>query len=287
MTCGRLVSQWEKWRAGFTLVEMLVSVTLTVLIVTFLVQYFDSIARIWHRSDQQTDAFREARAALRFMSRDLSKALAIPTPSPSASSGSNAIPGFTIISGTSITSGTYSGDEATALIPLSNPEGKSDVCQVSYYCQWDASVNAFALMRNYSNSNVTYSTLLSDAGLPAPSASPSPTAAPAEVLASYVWAIHFKPFDNTGNYINGTNGYPKAPYTSVQSFTSPLPAGIEISFATVSANATQRLKAQNISQLQWIDPWGTTGMSSMYKMQILPVMQVFKTRVYFTNYYSH
>src|SRR5438552_129711 len=56
---------------GFTLVELLIAVAITVLIVVLLGTMFGSLTKTTSRANQRIDAFRDARAALQMMERDL------------------------------------------------------------------------------------------------------------------------------------------------------------------------------------------------------------------------
>ncbi len=60
--------------AAFTLVEILVAVAIVVFLVVVLAQIISSAQAIWKHSEARTDAFRDARAALELMSRDLALA---------------------------------------------------------------------------------------------------------------------------------------------------------------------------------------------------------------------
>src|SRR5438309_11438664 len=57
---------------AFTIVELLIASTITVGIVVLLGTMFGAITRTASRANQRTDAFRDARAALQMMERDLS-----------------------------------------------------------------------------------------------------------------------------------------------------------------------------------------------------------------------
>src|SRR3954467_1870029 len=60
--------------ASFTLVELLVAIAVTVVIVTLLSSVFTAAGKQWQASDQRVDSFRDARAALQVIARDLSRA---------------------------------------------------------------------------------------------------------------------------------------------------------------------------------------------------------------------
>src|SRR3954465_5230320 len=56
---------------AFTIVELLIAATITVLIVVMLGTMFGSLTSTASRANQRTDTFRDARAALQMISRDL------------------------------------------------------------------------------------------------------------------------------------------------------------------------------------------------------------------------
>src|SRR5437660_7087089 len=57
--------------AAFTLVELLIAVAITTLIVVMLGTMFGSLANTSNRANQRIDAFRDARAALQMIERDM------------------------------------------------------------------------------------------------------------------------------------------------------------------------------------------------------------------------
>ncbi|MDX6766235.1 MAG: prepilin-type N-terminal cleavage/methylation domain-containing protein [Candidatus Methylacidiphilales bacterium] len=56
---------------GFSLVEMLVAVTVLSLLMVMLFGFFDQATKAWQNSEKKIDAFREVRAALFFIQRDI------------------------------------------------------------------------------------------------------------------------------------------------------------------------------------------------------------------------
>src|ERR1051325_10514420 len=59
---------------AFTLAELLVAIAVTLLIVLVLFRVFAATAGQWQSSDQRIDTFRDARAVMQLMARDLSRA---------------------------------------------------------------------------------------------------------------------------------------------------------------------------------------------------------------------
>ena len=61
----------RKQTAGFTLAELLVATAISALIVAFLGSMFVSLANTGSKATQRLDVFRDARAALQLIERDL------------------------------------------------------------------------------------------------------------------------------------------------------------------------------------------------------------------------
>lgn len=62
--------------SAFSLIELLVAMAVLSLLVVMMLGLVDSAAKLWRDSENRVDAYREARAALSIMSRDLRNALA-------------------------------------------------------------------------------------------------------------------------------------------------------------------------------------------------------------------
>ncbi len=159
---------------GFTLAEVLIATAITLLVVTLLFGVFSSVVSQWRSSDQRIDAFRDARAALLLITRDLSRAHV---------NGDRQM--ITLVDDT----GTYA-KEAYMVTPIPNA-GKSELCAVGYYCAWDSVAKTFTLKRLFRDSDaavtslqgptVNFTTLYSK------------VAANEENLAACVWDLQFAP----------------------------------------------------------------------------------------------
>jgi type II secretory pathway pseudopilin PulG len=231
-------------RGSFTLVELLVAITITVLIVTLLSTVFTAAGKQWRASDQRIDSFRDARAALQVIARDLGRA------------DTNGDPQMLTLS--DIDSTSNYAKEAFAVTPIPN-DGKSDLCAVGFYCTWDAASKTYTLKRLFRNSNVAVISLAK--------ATPDfPTlftkAAPDEEdLASCAWDLRFAP---------GTTYDPEKPATNP----STKWRWLEVRFKSMSAEAARKLQNMNVTQATWADP-----ADPIYKTAITPHEQQFVTRV--------
>ena len=259
--------------SGFTLVELLVATSVTISIVVLVMQCFFMMESSWRRSEQRTDTFRSARAALDVMGRDL-RAVALPAAPPSQ-------PSAVSLSGTSATSYPvlvldYAddtlpedrfNDQIHALV-FSQNVGRSSLCAVSYHCVWDDTTKTYSLRRFFKNSDSTFAVFKSAglAGLSFPSVGDlyfkRQTAD--DELAACVWNLEFRPSDG------GTvaNAYPQRAYGET------LPAWIEIRFKAAAPSAMKRLSGANGDRTLWEQPD-----SARYKRDVLPHAQQFSLRV--------
>ena len=143
----------RKTCAGFTIVELLVAAAITVLIVVMLGTMFGSLINTTSRSNQRIDAFRDARAALQMMARDLSglvrnqrDATGTPITRPAA-----------YLALDNIYSDPASGNQQIFALIATKNSGPGDVCAVGYYCRWDDQGGYnYSLRRFFRNSTATF-----------------------------------------------------------------------------------------------------------------------------------
>jgi len=113
-------------RHGFSLVELMVAITLLTLLATMLLGIVESATRLWRQSESRVDGFREARAAAHVIRRDLE---GIPPNAPQ-----------TWFQYQAVTNGDARADRlffVTALPQGSQTaEDKSDLCVVGYFLDW-------------------------------------------------------------------------------------------------------------------------------------------------------
>jgi type II secretory pathway pseudopilin PulG len=257
---------------GFTLVEILIATAIVVFMVVMLGQILSSIQGIWRRSESRTDPFRDARAAIDLMSREL--ALALTNDKAPVLALEN------LYSQNNDTEGPKHNQQAYALLPMRNVN-KSDLCAVGFYCTWDSGKFAYVLRRHFFSSDATFSRLR-DADLPgalspigagiiyAPS-SPAKSPALDEDVAAYVWDLKIVPYEYNSGTLAPNTTYP-------MSYHGTLPQFLEISFKAMSPQAANKLTAQRIKAETWFD---TT--TSIYKNQILPQTHQFTARIRLHN----
>jgi type II secretory pathway pseudopilin PulG len=233
-----------KSHEAFTLIELLVAISITIVIVVLLSQVFSAAATQWQTADQRTDAFRDARAALQIIARDLGRANV--TGAPQMLTLSNNDP-----------TGNYA-QEAFAVTPIPNG-GQSDLCAVGYYLVWNDTAKAFTLKRLFKDSDATVANLTG----PTPDFTTlfSKVTANEEDLAGYVWDLQFAP---------GVTADPEKPST----FPSTNWRWLEIRFKAMGPTAARKLPGLGTTAATWSDPT-----SSVYHNAILPYEQQFVTRV--------
>ncbi len=181
---------------AFTLTELLVSMAILSGLILLMFAVVDGTTQTWTKSEQRVDAFREARAALFIISRDLQTMVPAPdigpepyptpptaapgpgpTPTPTPAPTPNGIPDFRYFFVNPDPSGaahiTFSGVAAepygdrffflTAQPSSAQGTGeKSDICAIGYYLDYTASPNApnsFKLYRYFKGSNDTFTRL--------------------------------------------------------------------------------------------------------------------------------
>jgi prepilin-type N-terminal cleavage/methylation domain-containing protein len=239
----KTIETYREQRA-FTLVELLIAVAITIVMVALLGRVLVATTSVYRIADQKMDAFRDAKAALQMMANDLGR----------ADISGNA--GFLNLS-------QYSSDnsyakEAYAVFPVKNA-GKSDLCSVGYYLDWDG--KTYSLRRFFKNSDIVAPSLaLSTPDFGALYDRTSGTTP--ETIASYVWDLELRPGEGMSTVTLG--GDPPSRWNWV-----------EIRFKAMSVKAGQKIRQVSaVGQSTWDDPTSTA-----YQSYILPNEQQFATRV--------
>jgi len=269
---------------AFTLVELMIAAAITVVIVLVLGGMFLSLTKTSMRASQRIDAFRDARAALQMMERDLSNLVQLP---PNSGNSPESAAYFALTTRLYPEPTPATNHQIYALCAMKNQPAPSpspvtgDVCAVGYYCRWDTNPSGgeghYVLCRYFKNSTDTFKTIqtsgTSATALYTPSASD-------EVLAAYVWNFRVTMYDATGNL---TPSPTPVPYPSPDPYivydptatANALPAAIEISFNAMSPQAARTVMSVSSSPTDW-DP---TTPTQTYQQLILPHMYQFRTRI--------
>jgi len=269
---------------GFTLVELLIAAGISVVIVVLLGTMLGSVLNTSSRANQRIDAFRDARAALQMMERDLSNLVRTqwnPDPFPSLAPSPAPLPCAASTTSTTLVTRPAAYFAAANVwqdpndpYSTGNPNGQifalistksassatptpsaGDVSAVGYYCRWEG--NRYTLRRFFSNSTATFNVMTSPSVTAANYASASPSPSPAlytpsandEMLAAYVWNFTVAIYDANGN------PYTTYPCICDQSATTPtlLPAAIEISFNAMSPQAARTVMSVSSSPADWMN----------------------------------
>jgi prepilin-type N-terminal cleavage/methylation domain-containing protein len=150
--------------SGFTLLEILIAVSLLTILATMLFQMVDASTKLWRENESGAESFREARAALGVISRELQSVL--------VHDATDRLPGVVIA--TADKDGKLPGgilsvaDKGNALFFLgllpqsSQGDGdRSDTCAIGYYLAYTRDPNPLPrssrkLYRYFSGSNATF-----------------------------------------------------------------------------------------------------------------------------------
>lgn len=236
---------------GFTLAELLIATGVTAIIVVLLGTMLGSVLSTASRANQRIDAFREARAALQMIERDLSNL--VPTQWNQTSPPSPITRPAAYFALKNIYTDPAAGNQQIfGLIAVkaagSPTPSVGDVCAVGYYCRWEG--NRYTLRRFFRDSTHTFSVLQNAASYAADSDLYDLNAADArnDVLAAYVWNFKVAMYNASGNLQT------TYPYICDQSATIPtlLPAAIEISFNAMSPQAARTVMSVSSSPADWM-----------------------------------
>ena len=261
--------------SGFTMIELLVAMAVLALLVVLLMGIVESGTKLWRQSESRVDSYREARAALGIMSRDLGNALAaggtnkfLINGSPSAFAKLGNVQNLEINTNYAGAALFLASFPRSAQFSTNANENKSDVCEVGYFLAFGKTsavssgvgTNSIAdtlnLYRYFLGSDGTYSNLVANTVFGNPS--PTLTSDRTELLARNVTGFRITA------YSTNASGLPVAfaPTTN-----QPLPVLVEISITAVNQDAAKRLGG---SKSAWLDTNSLT---------IQQAAQTFSTRV--------
>lgn len=261
----------EAKQFAFTILELLVSMAVMSVLLVLLLGMVDGATKLWRENENRVDAYREARAALGIMSRDLRNALTGGTNTNHFALNTRGV--MTLLPSEAIQD-TNMGANLFFLsaLPLNaqEPANKSDVCRVGYFLAFGKSssatnspINTMNLYRFFGSSDETFSTLQAVAGGFPFTNRPSITSdRKTELLARNVTRFSARAYSlSTNNML--TN------FTA--SANTPLPDVIEISVSAVNQEAARKLGNS-------LSDWTATN-SPAYTSIVRPVEQTFTTRI--------
>src|SRR6266487_4399927 len=270
-------SRKRRSRAAFTLVELLIATGITVAMVLMLGLMLGSLMSSASHATERVDAFRDARAALQTIERDLRNLVPtqwdvrtspIPTPTPVPITRAAAYFALKDIYADPATAGNHN-QQLYALVAAKTTASSGDVCAVGYYCQWDNQLHAYSLRRFFRDSAATFAVMQAAVSYAADSVLYTPSASD-PVLAAYVWNLQITLYDAAGNR------YTTYPCVCDQAGVTPnqLPAAVEISFSAMSPQAARTVMSVSSSPNDWMD---TT--TPNYQRLIAPHAYQFRSRI--------
>jgi hypothetical protein len=302
---GRHQPRTGRSRAAFTLAELLIATGVTTGLVVMLGWMLGSLMRTSSHATARVDAFRDARAALQMIERDLRNLLRTqwqPDPfsnqtlAPCAASAVSTTGATLPAAYFALDSSRYQ-DPATvgnqnqqlyALVADRTSGSSGDVCAVGYYCRWDDQLHAYSLRRFFSDSATTFGviknviqnggTYAADSVLYSPNANDP-------VLAAFVWNFQVTIYDAAGRRYTtcpdptrpgcdqSNNIYPCVCDGSA-AVARMLPAAIEISFNAMSPQAARTVMSVSSTPNDWMDINAPN-----YQRLILPHVYQFRSRI--------
>ena len=233
---------------GFTLVELLIATGITVAMVLMLGLMLSSLMSTASHATQRVDAFRDARAALQVMQRDLRNLVRTQWTTPTQP---QTLPtAYFALDNRYADPSTASNhnQQLYALVSAKTTASSGDVCAVGYYCRWDDQLHAYTLRRFFRDSAATFTVMQGAGSYAADFVLYVPGASDA-VLAAYVWNLKIKMYDSGGAVIN------TYPYICDPNATTPntLPAAIEISFNAMSPQAARAVMSVTSDPSVWMN----------------------------------
>lgn len=236
---------------AFTLVELLIAVALVALLSVFLFSILDATSKLWKDNEARVDSYREARAALNFMARELA---ALHTSSigaavtflldPEDGTGNGQIDQSSILVDPAWASRLFflATLPADAQDPAAN---RSDLCTIGYYLAYTKDKTAFSpnasassegsckLFRYFRSSDPTFINLTMP-GLGNPLFRAITTSPDAEVLASNISQFKIKVYRATATGLEEITSRP---------VTAP-PHMLELSLTALNERDAARLASQ-------------------------------------------
>ena len=243
--------------SAFTLVELLIATGITVAIVLMLGWMLSSLMSTASHATQRVDAFRDARAALQMMERDLRNLVRTQWTTPTQP---QTLPTAYFALDNIYMDPVAGNQQLYALVSAKTTASSGDVCAVGYYCRWDDQLHAYTLRRFFRDSSHILPVMQAAGSYAADSALYDLNAPDAknDALAAYVWNLKITMYDASGAVISpgpDPSCYRSPCYICDPTATTPktLPAAIEISFNAMSPQAAQAVMSVTSAPSRWIN----------------------------------
>lgn len=263
----------EAAKSAFTLLELMVAMAVMSILLVLLLNMVDSGTRLWRVNENRVDSYREARAALGIISRDLQNALAGTNSTGNFLLNASA---FTNLTGVgNLVSDTNQGAAFFFLSALPAKaqdiaSNKSDVCQVGYFMAFGKSssasnspINTMNIYRYILSSDPTFVRLTNSPLSPFPSTLTT-SDAKVELLARNVTRFTASAYTFTNNSL----------VTFSASTNTPIPDLVEISVSAINQEAGKKLGNSASDFSSW-----TSTNGAVHSNIIAPVEQTFTTRI--------
>ena len=241
------------------------------ILLVLLLNMVDSGTKLWRVNENRVDSYREARAALGIISRDLQNATAATNNQFLVNSAA-----FTNLSGVgNLVSDTNQGAGLFFLSALpakaqESGSNKSDICQVGYFLAFGKSssasnspINTMNIYRFILSSDGTFQRLTNSPLSPFPSTLTT-SDTKVELLARNVTRFTVSAYTFTNNSLVAFSG----------STNTPVPDLVEVSISAINQEAGKKLGNSPSDFAAW-----TSTNGPVYSNIIAPVEQTFTTRI--------
>jgi prepilin-type N-terminal cleavage/methylation domain-containing protein len=226
------MSRSDPDKGAFTLIEILVSMTVLAILLVILMSMVDGATKLWRQTENRVDSYREARAAVNMMAADLG--------SMYGSTNTNfftigKVPGVPMVLGSE---GVFflSAQPLTAQDP-SDTNNVSDLCAVGYFLGYGAidltGVKSRNLYRYFRSSSSTFKDCLTNNQgqlIPTPLTTAS-TGDNVELLARNVTSFKPRAYSITSGTLTNFQ----------QAAATPMPDVIELEITAINNDAAQRI----------------------------------------------
>ena len=239
-------SRSSRWR-GFSILELLVAMIITVIILGFMMVMFSGFLSAWITTSGREETYAEARAALYVMDRELDDALPTigPTICLTTSTSPQGVPGQAL----GFCCRVNQVDQPTNA-------NQADVCGVVYFlgpatsaANASAANAPTALFRRLITSQDAYTRLTTSNVFFSDQTSTTSTST--EAIAQNVVSMQVTLRDASYNLIPpGTPLYSQATSTAAANTAGPIPAWVEVTITALSSRAAQTYFQGNLNSVQ-------------------------------------
>lgn len=263
------LGRWEQnRRSAFTLLELLVAMSVLALLLILLLSMVSTATRLWKTNENRVDSYREARAAVNLIASDLAAIYPSPEQTYFYTQEDN-------LPVTPVHVDDMDGSifflAATPADAQDTAKNKSDLCTIGYFLGYDKTsltgngTPSYNLYRYFRSSDDTFKAIATNNLLADVTIDTSPTSVNAEVLAKNITGFKVKAYTIPPP---PTPGATTTPVKFKKSADTPLPDIVEIEVTAINNDVAKRF---GDNQSDWENPHSVTREQSD---------RIFKTRVY-------